>query len=151
MSVKEFSREISINAPRVKVWAALTGADIMAQWVTVFTGGAPVIFAGDYNAIGEVQCLAGDGSGDGMINRIVEYKAEEKMVWEHTANLIKGERQEFSGKDAEWKGLRQSFILSDEKSEVKLSLTVQFPDSYDDFSGKWREALAKIKELAEKA
>ena len=145
---KVFSGEIAINAPRAKVWEALSAPESASQWAGVFGGDLPS-FSGEWKEGGE--WLAWDENGDGLVARFLRCVPEEIAEFEHVAGLKKHERCELAGTHAEWKGLREVYALADAGGKTALSVRSELPDSCAKLmSEKWPRVLEKIKELAEK-
>ena len=141
----EFRGDILINAPREKVWDALTVG--YPQWIAAFCGeGARVV--GEWRLGGEVE-LHAPGELGGVVVCLDECASPSNLKWRYVAMLKNGGRAEF-GENDDMRKVSESFCLESEGDGTRLSAEGNYPPKMAEFvAAKMPTALQKIKELAE--
>ena len=141
----EFRGDILINAPREKVWDALTVG--YPQWITAFCGeGARVV--GEWRLGGEVE-LHAPGELGGVVVCLDECASPSNLKWRYVAMLKNGGRAEFDENDG-MLGVVESFRLESEGDGTRLSVEDNYPPKMAEFAAsKMPEALQNIKKMAE--
>ena len=141
----EVRGDILINAPREKVWDALTVG--YPQWITAFCGeGAWVV--GEWRLGGEVE-LHAPGALGGVVVCLDECAPPSNLKWRYVAMLKDGLRAEFDKND-NMLGVVESFRLESEGDGTRLSVKDNYPPEMAEFAAsKMPEALQNIKKMAE--
>lgn len=139
--------QISINAPREKVWEILWGTDTYPQWTAPFSPGSNVFT--DWKKGSKV--IFGDGSGNGMIARIADTIPSEFMSFQHLGMVNDGVEDTVSEKVKEWAGSHENYTLKTVGGSTELTVDMDISEEYAEmFKNIWPNALAVLKELAEK-
>jgi hypothetical protein len=139
--------EISINAPREKVWKVLWGNDTYRAWTAAFSEGSHA--ETDWKKGSKVLFL--DGKGQGMVSTIAENIPNEYMSFEHLGEVIGGVEDTESEKVKQWSGAHENYTLKSVNGKTQLSVDMDINDEFKDYFEKtFPIALNKVKELAEK-
>ncbi|MCF8449677.1 MAG: SRPBCC domain-containing protein [Taibaiella sp.] len=139
--------QILINAPREKVWEILWGKDTYPQWIAPFSPGSNVFT--DWKKGSKV--IFGDGSGDGMVSRIAETIPNEFMSFEHLGEVKDGVEDTESEKVKAWAGSHENYTLKTVNGGTDVTVDMDISEEYAEmFKNIWPNALAVLKELAEK-
>jgi hypothetical protein len=139
--------QISINAPREKVWEILWGKDTYPQWTAPFSPGSDVFT--DWKKGSKV--IFGDGSGNGMIACIADTIPCEFMSFQHLGMVNDGVEDTESEKVKEWAGSHENYTLKTVGGSTEVTVDMDISEEYAEmFKNIWPNALAVLKELAEK-
>lgn len=137
---------ISINAPREKVWNTLWNDDTYRAWTAPFAEGSHV--QGDWKKGSKVLFL--DGKGDGMVSAIEENIPNEYMSIKHLGEVKKGIEDVDSPRVQQWSGAHENYTLKTVNGKTELKIDMDIAEEFKDyFETTWPKALDKIKELAE--
>ena len=145
---------ITINAPREKVWQTLWNLDSYRAWTSVFAEGSTMETEGS-NVEADWQkgskVLFTDGKGSGMVSRIADKVPNEYMSFEHLGMVENGVEDTTSEKVKDWAGAMENYTLKDVSGKTELLIDIDITDDHKDyFMNAWPKALDKVKELAEK-
>ena len=140
-----FRSDILINAPRKKVWDALTVG--YPQWITAFCGeGARAV--GEWRLGSEME-LHAPGGGRGVVVCLDKCAPPSSLKWRYVAMLKDGRRAEFDEND-DMLGVVESFRLTDEGGGTRLLVGGDYPPEMARFVAvRMPDALQNIKKLAE--
>jgi len=138
---------ISINAPREKVWKVLWNDDSYRAWTSAFAEGSHA--QTDWKKGSKVLFL--DGQGSGMVSTIAENIPNEYMSFEHLGEVKDGVEDLNSPKVQAWAGAHENYTLKTVNGQTELIVDMDINDEYKDyFVNTFPKALDKVKELAEK-
>lgn len=137
---------VSINAPREKVWSTLWNDDSYRAWTAVFHEGSQA--ETDWKEGSKV--LFTDGKGSGMVSRIAKLDPNEFMSFEHLGELRDGVEDTTSEKVKSWAGAHENYTLTGSGSNTDLLVELDINNEFKDyFANTFPRALDKVKELAE--
>ena len=137
---------VSINAPREKVWDILWTDATYRAWTAVFHEGSNA--QTDWKEGSKV--IFGDGTGNGMVSRIAKLIPNEYMSFEHLGELKDGVEDTTSEKVQAWAGAHENYTLRDANGGTELVVDMDINDEFKDyFMEAFPKALNKVKELAE--
>ncbi len=138
---------VSINAPREKVWETLWNDETYRAWTSVFSEGS--MAQTDWKEGSKV--IFGDGTGNGMVSRIAKLIPNEHMSFEHLGELKDGIEDTTSEKVQAWAGAHENYTLRETNGGTELVVDMDINDEFKDyFTDAFPKALNKVKELAEK-
>jgi len=144
METKQFN--ITINAPREKVWDTLWSDATYREWTTPFFEGSYAVT--DWQTGSKVLFLGPDGSG--MVSTITENRPNEFMGITHLGEVKNG----VETLNKEWKNAFENYRLNDSngKTELRVDLNMSMvPQNFIDFMlSTFPKALDKVKEIAER-
>lgn len=140
--------EVSINAPREKVWKVLWDRDSYRTWTKAFSEGSDVQ-TDDWKK--GTKVLFGDGSGSGMVSKVAENIPNEYMSFEHLGEMKDGVEDTTSEKVKQWAGAHENYTLKTVDGKTQLTVEMDINADFKDYFQKtFPVALSKVKELAEK-
>jgi hypothetical protein len=138
--------QISIEAPREKVWNVLWNDDSYRKWTAVFSEGSHV--ETDWKKGSKALFL--DEQNRGMVATIAENIPNEYMSIKHLGTLINGVEDLDSEQTKQWAGALENYTLIGEDGKTELKVDMDITEEYKDYFLKtWPKALEKVKELAE--
>lgn len=143
---------IKINAPREKVWDVLFGEKTYPIWTTAFSEGSHV--ETDWKKGSKAVFL--DSKERGMVSKIVDNVPNEYMSIEHLGMIMNGLEDYESEAVKSWAGTKENYTLTDLGGKTNLHIFMEMDESeknkpmLDMFANMWPNALAIVKELAEK-
>lgn len=147
------TNSITINAPIEAVWQVLTHLAAVNEWMDDFVEGSSV--EGDFRTDGTLDYT--DPDNGGMRTTVKECSPNERLVIVNTAILKKdGAVMQDTDKNyadmKPWIGCSDTYELSEKDGKTALTVTTTMPDpeEAENFNEAWANALATIKELAEK-
>ena len=145
--MKRKQYETRINAPRERVWDILWGEQSYMEWTSAFTEGSKV--ETDWEEGGKVLFL--NEENEGMIARIEEKKAPEKMVFKHLGMVDKDGNEDLESENVKaWSGAEEIYILKENGQQTDLLVKIDLDEGYEEFFDKaWPKAFEKLKDLAE--
>jgi uncharacterized protein YndB with AHSA1/START domain len=148
MEMKTIKKELDVNAPKEKVWDVLLQDENTRIWYAEFSAGTYVQTDWKEGS----KAIFTDGSGNGMIARIVENKWAEILDLEFTGELKDGKEEYDSDAAKAMQGGHETYRLSGENGATHLNIAVDMGVEYFEMmSAAWDRALQKIKSLAETA
>ena len=146
MKSKTIKKSIDINAPKEKVWDVLLNDKYTRIWYAEFSEGSHA--ETDWK-LGS-KAVFTDGSGCGMVGRIVENKPAEVISVEYEGTIINGVEDYESEMSKAVKGTRETYKLSEKNGVTHLDISCEMGEEYFDMmSAAWDRALQKIKGFAE--
>lgn len=137
----------TINAPRERVWETLWGEKTYVEWTSAFSEGSKV--ETDWEEGGKVLFL--NTENEGMIARIEEKKAPEKMFFRHLGMVDKSGKEDLeSEKVKAWRGAEEIYILKEIGGKTELHVEMDLDEGHEDFfDDAWPKAFEKLKKLSE--
>jgi len=146
MGIMKF--EISINAPKEKVWNALWEDANYRKWASVFSEGSHTVT--DWKQGSKVLFL--DGKGSGMISRVEENRHNEYMSFRHLGEIKNGVEDTTSKSAKQWADATESYTLTETPNGTNLTIDMEanMPTEFETyFLSTWPKALDKLKVIAE--
>lgn len=150
MSNEPIHKTITINAPESAVWHVLLDDTLYREWTKPFSATSYAQFEPGWPEDSKVLFL--DGEGSGMVSRVAEHTPGKKISFEHLGEVKDGKEDLESPEVMEWQGAHETYSTEESDGVTTLSIDMDGFDgeSMPDFSKMWDEALAIVKELAEK-
>ncbi len=150
--MEKLHASVFIQAPKEKVWHAMLDISTYEEWTKVFNPTSS--FTGDWSKGSKMFFLGTDENGEnegGMVSRIVDNKPYEYISIEHLGIFKDGVEDTESEEAKKWAPSFEnySFIEKDGGTEVVVDQDIE-EEHKPQFEKMWVEALAKVKELAEK-
>ncbi|MBO9152100.1 SRPBCC domain-containing protein [Chitinophaga sp. GCM10012297] len=144
--MQQLTFNITIDAPREKVWNVLWGKDSYPEWTRAFSETSGV--ETDWKKGSKVRFV--DANNEGMVSRISDAVPNEYMEITHEG-VIKNGQEDFSTAEAEgWAGAKEIYTLKDDNGKTELLIHTDITDEYADmFKGMWPKALDEVKRLSE--
>lgn len=144
MKTLEFN--ISINAPREKVWKVLWEDTTYRQWTSAFHEGSYALSSWKEGA--RVHFM-GPG-GDGMFSEIAKLIPNEYMAFRHLGVMKNGKEQPETEETKAWAGAMETYTLKENGSTTELSVSVDVTDTHVNyFNEAFPKALAVVKKISE--
>jgi len=143
--------EITINAPREKVWDTMLTDAPYREWTKPFHEGS--YFKGDWSEGSKILFLGPneDGSEGGMVSRIAENRKYEFISIEHVGLIANGAEDTTSEEVKKWTPAFENYTFIREDEGTKLIVELDTNEEYKAmFEGMWPKALLILKELCEK-
>jgi hypothetical protein len=137
---------ISINAPREKVWNVLWSKGSYEAWTAPFAEGSHA--ETDWKKGSKVLFL--DAKGSGMVSTVTENIPNEYMSFEHLGEVRNGVEDLDSPNVKQWAGAHENYTLKTVNGKTELKIDMDVTDEFKEmFRTIWPKALDKIKELSE--
>ncbi|MEK7672856.1 MAG: SRPBCC domain-containing protein [Patescibacteria group bacterium] len=142
--------EITINAPKQKVWETMLNDATYRQWTEAFCKGS--YYKGSWEKGADIQFLGPneDGTEGGMISRIKDNRLYEFISIEHLGEIHTGKP---NPSVTDWKDAYENYTFKEVDSKTEIQVDIQanmnqeFAKMFDDM---WPNALNKLKEITEK-
>lgn len=140
-----------INAPREKVWEVMLGEETYREWTEVFNPEGGSHYEGSWDEGEEIRFIGPDEQGRqrGMYSRIAKNKPYEFISIEHLGEIEDGKEVP----SPTFAGAHENYTFTDKHGATLLEVDLEsnMPDEYAKmFQDMWPQALAKLKQLAEK-
>ncbi|WP_210489196.1 SRPBCC family protein [Rufibacter aurantiacus] len=146
MEKTTIKKEISLNAPRERVWEVLLKDEFTRQWFAAFSEGTHAVT--DWQLGSKV--VFKDESQSGMVGRIVQNTPLEVLSIEYDGMLVNGEEDTQSPGAQAVQGGQETYRLVPSGQGTHLLIESDMsPEYFDMMSAAWDQALLKIKELSE--
>jgi hypothetical protein len=138
--------QVTIDAPREKVWNILWDDKSYRAWTSVFGPGSHA--KTDWNKGSKVLFL-GDG-GSGMVSMIEDKVPNEFMSFKHLGEVKDGVEDLESERVKQWAGAHENYTLKTVDGKTLLTVDLDINDEFAEmFNNLFPKALDKVKELAE--
>lgn len=139
---------ITIDAPREKVWQTLWNDDTYRAWTSAFSEGSHVVTD---NWKEGTKVLFLDGTGQGMVSSVAKNIPNEYMSIRHLGEVTDGVEDTTSEKVKAWAGAMENYTLSTVNGKTELLVDTDITEEYKDMLGKiWPTALDNVKRISEK-
>lgn len=146
--MKKLHFEVSINAPKEKVWDKMLQHESYKIWTTPFSAGS--YYEGSWEKGAKIKFLA-DTHNEGMIAEIAENKPYEFLSIRHLGYLKDGVEDTTSEEVKTWLPAYENYTFVDKDGKTTVMVDLDSAESYAEMMGKmWPEALEKLKEICEK-
>lgn len=144
---KQFN--ITINAPREKVWKTLWDDTTYPKWAAAFCEGSKAIT--DWQEGSKVLFV--DGENRGMVSVIERKIPNEYMSFKMLGELVKGQEDYTSDNALQITGGFENYTLTEQEGTTLLVIDIgganMNKNIIDYFMATWPKALALLKALAE--
>lgn len=144
--METYKFNISINAPKQKVWDVLWEEATYSQWSSVFnegTDGAPDLKEGS-------KLLFLDADNHDLMSKVGTRIENSQMTFKYLGEAVAGAEQAVNQEIEQWEGTTESFILNENNGVTELAVEVSATDDYKDYFHKaFPKALKMVKQLAE--
>lgn len=139
--------QVSIDAPREKVWSILWDDESYRAWTSVFHPGSHA--RTDWNIGSKVLFVDNDGSG--MVSMIADKVPNEFMSFKHLGEVKNWVEDTESERVKPWAGAHENYTLKTENGKTLLTVDMDIDEEYTAmFNNIFPKALDKVKELSEK-
>jgi uncharacterized protein YndB with AHSA1/START domain len=144
--MKTIKKVIDIRTTKENVWKVLTEDQYVRQWYTAFSEGARA--ETDWKVGSKVLFV--DGTGCGLIGKIIQNKPNELLSVEYTGMMLNGKEDYEQEDSVAVKGGHETYALLQKGDTTELAIAGDMSDSmYDAMSALWDDALLKLKSVAE--
>jgi len=145
---KEIVIEVTIAAPRKKVWETTLHPVTYKEWVNAAWPGS--FFEGTWKEGEKLRFVSEDGSGTLAI--LLEHKPYDYSFAKHVAVLNPGGIEDRDSDIARsWIGTTESYTFTEQNGVTKLTVRLTiYPEWEKMFMDGWPKALAKLKEISER-
>ncbi len=137
----------TIQASPARLWEVLWDLQSYEQWTKPFSPDSTV--KTDWKKGSKAYFLGGNGNG--MVAEIADVVPEKFMSIRHLGELKDGVEDTTSEKVKAWQGAMENYTLEKNGDATDLIVDIDVNEEWLDFFRKaWPQALAVIKDLAEK-
>ncbi len=152
--MKKLHFNITINAPKEKVWHAMLDKESYKEWTLVFNAGGSY-YKGDWSKGSKILFIGPDpktGKEGGMVSRIAENKPYEFISIEHVGIVNDGVEDTTSEEAKKWTPAFENYTFKETNGATEVLVDMDGADEYAEmFEGMWPKALQRLKEIAEKS
>lgn len=152
--MKKFKTSIFINAPKEKVWETMLSKDTYKEWTKPFNPfNTPSRFEGDWKEKSKVLFLANDDKGHewGMVSQIAKNIPYKYLSIKHLGIIKDGVEDTTSAEATSWAPAFENYTFTEKNGCTELVIEQDLDEQYIKmFEEMWKNALLKLKELAEK-
>jgi hypothetical protein len=139
--------DITVNAPRAKVWAEMLGDEGYRAWTAAFCEGSH--FRGAWDAGAKILFLA--PSGDGMTSEIAENRLHEFVSIRHLGVVENGVEDTTSEKARAWAPAYENYLFEDLPDGCRVTVTLDTAAGYEQYMrDTYPRALALLKQRCER-
>jgi len=151
--MEKLRQSIRINGPRERVWDVMLADDTYRQWTSAFHPGS--YYKGDWTEGSKILFLGPnpEGSGEsGMVSRIKENRPHEFISIEHLGIVHNGVEDTESVEARKWAPAYENYTFADRDGGTELSVEMDIEaKERENFETMWRNALSRLKQIAEAA
>lgn len=135
-----------INAPRERVWELLWGEKSYREWTSAFAEGSKVETTWEEGA----KVLFVNAENEGMVARIQEKRAPEKMAFKHLGMIDKNGKEDYNSETVKaWSGAEEIYILKENGQKTELTVEMDLDEAHESyFDEAWPKAFELLKNLA---
>lgn len=146
--MKTIKKSSEIDAAKEKVWDVLTKDRYTRVWLAVFSPGSHALTDWQLNS----KVVFADDSGSGIIGRIIVHAPYELLSIEYYG-VLTNNIEDFESEEAKiFNGAHETYRLIQQEQKTLLEIESDMSEGgFESMSLAWDEALANIKQLAEKA
>lgn len=138
---------ITINAPKEKVWNTLWDYSTYRQWTSPFSEESDVK-TDNWKKGSKLYFV--DGSGNGMVAVVEENIPNQFMSFKHLGEVHGDIEDTTSEKVAEWAGAHENYTLKENNGKTEVQVEIDIASDFADmFKEMWPKALNKLKQLSE--
>ncbi len=150
MEKKHFN--VTIDAPRERVWEVLWGDKSYSEWTAPFSPDPSSKSMVETDWQKGSKTLFTDGSGNGMIAYIDDVRPNEFMSFRHMGEVINGVEDTESERVKKWAGSKEDYTLKDVngKTELTASIDLDMDSGFaDHLIDAFPKALGEVKRISE--
>lgn len=146
--------EITINAPKEKVWDAMLSDTTYREWTGEFMPGSH--YEGSWEKGSKISFLGPapeTGKEGGMVAKVLENRPYEFVSTEVVAIVDDGTEDTESDFAKPWVGGTENYTFTEDNGVTTVAVDITTNASDEDaamFSEAWPQSLAKLKEIAER-
>ena len=145
--MKTLTFDISIKAPKRRVWETMLGDESYRIWTSPFCEGS--YFSGSWEKGSKMQFLA--PGGDGMTSVIAENKPYEFVSIRHLGEISKGVEDTTSEKVKAWAPAYENYSFTEGAGETTVSVSLDTLPEYEQYMLEtYPKALNLLRELCER-
>lgn len=134
---------ITIEAPRSKVWSVLFDDETFRDWGNIIDEGQYKV--GEIKEGNEVQFMS--SSGYGVTSLVEECVPNEFVLFRQMADTKESGKEQ---REKEWTGGSERYSLAERDGRTALTVAIDVPDGLEEtFQTRMPKALQRVKELAE--
>lgn len=149
--MKKINLDITINAPREKVWDAIVSDAKYRGWAAAFMEGS--FFEGGWNKGDSIHFLVinQNGEKEGMVSEIAESIYPEFISIQHLGFILDGVEDRTSDAVKAWVPSFENYSFEKiDEHTTKFSVDMDIEDQHHaNFTELWGKALQKLKAIAE--
>jgi hypothetical protein len=150
--MEKLRKTIFIDASRERVWDVMLADDTYRQWTSAFSPGS--YYKGDWATGSKILFLgpSPDGSGEGgMVSRIRENKPHQYLSIEHLGIVRNGVEDTGSAEAKKWAPAYENYTFAEKNGGTELTIEMDIEEKEKQtFESMWSDALARLKDLAER-
>ncbi len=140
--------EVTIRAPRARVWTTMLQSPTYEQWTAAFCEGSR--FEGSWEAGQAIRFLGPDGSG--MVAEIAEHRPAEFVSIRHLGFIANGVEDTRSEAVLAWAPCHENYTFVDEDGGTRVIVDSDVFGDHEAFMAEtWPRALERLKALCEAA
>lgn len=144
---KKIIKSIVINAPKERIWDALTLDENTRQWYAPFSAGTHAVTNWKEGS----KVVFKDDTNCGMVGTVATAKPGEEIDVIYTAFLFNGEEDTESEDAKQIIGKHEWYKITEEAGKCRLDIEADMgAEYYDTMNAAWDKALVIIKDIAEK-
>jgi hypothetical protein len=145
--MKTLHYEVSIDAPKKKIWSAMLDRESYKIWAAEFSAGS--YYEGSWEKGKTIRFLGPDGSG-GMISVIAENRPLEFISIKHLGYIKNGIEDTQSPEIKAWAPAFENYTFNEKNGVTNVKVDVDGIPGIEGFmEDAWPKALAKLKEICE--
>jgi len=150
--MQKLKKSIFINAPKQKVWDAVTVVENYKEWTKPFNPTS--YFKGDWSEGSKMFFLGTDKDNKnegGMVSRIAKNIPGEYISIEHLGMFENGVEDTTSEKVKAWTPSFENYTFTEKDGGTEFFVEIDTPDEYVTmFDSMWDLALVELKKVAER-
>ena len=144
--MKTLAFEITIHAPRARVWSTMLEPESYKAWTSAFCEGS--YFEGSWDQGAKIRFLS--PSGDGMVAEIAENRKHEFISIRHLGFLANGVEDTTSDAVRAWAPAYENYTFTAVPEGTQLVIDQDVPAEWEQHMlDAWPKALALLKQLSE--
>lgn len=145
--MKTLKFEITINAPRARVWNTMLEPETYKAWTSAFAEGS--CYTGSWDQGARIRFIG--PSGDGMSAEIAENRPHEFVSIRHLGVIENGVEDTTSEKVRAWAPAYENYRFSDVPGGCLVTVTLDTVPEYEQYmQDAFPKALGLLKGLCEK-
>src|SRR5687767_4926578 len=127
--MKRLNYNVTINAPKAKVWETLFNDATYREWTSVFSEGSHAIT--DWKEGSKVQFLGPDGGG--MYSQINKVIPNELMEIKHLGEMKDGQEQPSGPDTHSWYGAMENYHLTETNGVTELKVEMDTEENFEEY------------------
>lgn len=145
--MKTLTFEITIAAPRARVWKTMLEPESYKAWTAAFCEGS--YYEGSWDEGARIRFLS--PSGDGMSAVIAENRPEEFVSIRHLGVIENGVEDTTSEKVRAWTPAYENYRFTDVTGGCRVTVSVEsLPEYEQSMRDTFPKALARLRQLCER-